>query len=55
MIKWLKLFCSPLRKIVTPTAFDMTYKCGPYLVKDEETCLDVGKSNMSLFCSLTEE
>ena len=30
MIKWLKLFCSPLRKIVTPTAFDMTYKCGPF-------------------------
>ena len=25
------------------------------LVKDEETCLDVGKSNMSSFCSLTEE
>ena len=32
MIKWLKLFCSPLRKIVTPTAFDMTYKCGPFYV-----------------------
>ena len=25
------------------------------LVKDEETCLDVGKSNMSSFCSLTKE
>ena len=25
------------------------------LLKDDETCLDVGKSNMSSFCSLTEE
>ena len=25
------------------------------LLKDEETCLDVGKRNMSSFCSLTEE